>query len=117
MKRIIFISLLLLISGVAMSQKVTVQVIKAQNAVRSEWQILDEKYKIVFPGNEYFRSDTVTFTLDANKRYILQISVSETYDLNTTLYTLVLNEEPIILIKSEIRTGRSFFPVLHRYTE
>ncbi len=117
MKRIVFFSLLVLIPGVAMSQKVTVQVIKAQNEVRSEWQILDEKYNIVFPGNEYFRSDTVTFTLDANKRYFLQISVSGTSDLTTTLYTLILNGEPIILVKSEIGPGDHFFPFFTGDTE
>lgn len=93
-----------------MSQKVTVQVIKVEKAALSEWKILDEKYGEVFSGNEYFRNDSVTFTLEANKRYFLQISVSEIYNRDTNLYTLRLNDEPIILIKSEIEPGDHFFP-------
>jgi hypothetical protein len=110
MKNIIFIFLLHLFSLSLFSQKVTVQVIKADNAAKTDWQILDENYKIAFPGSEYFLNDTVTFSLDANKRYFLQISVSEVYDRSVNLYTLILNGEPVILVKSEIEPGDHFFP-------
>lgn len=49
-----------------------VQVIKVEKAGQSEWQILDEKYMPVFPGSEYSQNDSVTFSLDANKRYFLK---------------------------------------------
>jgi secreted trypsin-like serine protease len=110
MKKLVFISSFFLISYVAMSQKVTVQVIKTEKTALSEWQILDEKYNIVFSGNEYFRADSVTFFLDANKRYFLQISVTEIYNHDSNLYTLILNNEPVILIKSDIGPGGHIYP-------
>jgi hypothetical protein len=110
MKNFIFIFLLHLIPFSLLSQKLPVQVIKGQNAARSDWQIIDERNEIVFSGYEYFRNDSVTFSLDANKRYYLDISVSEVYDRNAVLYTLVLNGEPVILVKSEIGPGDHLFP-------
>ncbi len=110
MKKFIFILLLYLISFSVMSQKVTMQVIKAENSSLSDWQILDEKYRIVFSGDDYYRSDSVIFSLDANKKFILQISVTEIYKPDTSIYTLVLNDEPIILIGAEIGPGDHFFP-------
>ncbi|MCX6253654.1 MAG: trypsin-like serine protease [Bacteroidia bacterium] len=110
MKNILFISLLYLIPFSVMSQKVNVQVIKAEKTAITEWQILDEQYQTVFYGSEYFIDDSVTFTLEANKRYILKISVSEIYNPDTSFYSLHLNSEPIMLISSEIGTGDHFFP-------
>ena len=110
MKNFIFIFLLHIIPFSLLSQKVTVQVIKGGNAAKSDWQILDEKYNIVFSGYEYFRNDSVTFSLDANKRYFLKISVSEIYDRNADLYTLILNGEAVILVKSDLEPGDHSFP-------
>jgi hypothetical protein len=110
MKNFIFIFLLLLIPYSLLSQKVTVQMIKGENAAKSDWQIMDENNSIVFSGYEFFRKDSVTFSLEANTRYFLQVSVSEIYDRNTNLYTLIINGEPVILIKSEIGPGDHFFP-------
>jgi V8-like Glu-specific endopeptidase len=93
-----------------MSQKVTIQVIKAEKIAASDWQILDEQYHTVFSGNEYFRNDTISFTLEANKRYLLQISVSDIYNPDTTFYTLGLNDEPIILINTKVGPGDHFYP-------
>ena len=93
-----------------MSQKVTVQVIKTEKTALSDWQIMDEKYRIVFSGDEYFRNDTVTFSLEANKRYFLQISVTEMFNRDTILYTLALNNEPVILIESDLESGDHLFP-------
>ena len=110
MKKIIFISLLYMISLSAMSQKVTIQVIKVEKAAASEWQVLDEQFHPVFSGNEYFRDDSVSFTLEANKRYLLQISITEIYYHDTSLYSLRLNGEPIILITSDTGPGDHFYP-------
>jgi hypothetical protein len=93
-----------------MSQKVTIQVIKVGKIAETEWQIFDEQYHIVFSGNEYFRDDTVSFTLEANKRYLLQISISEIYYPDTSLYSLKLNSEPILYISSKIKPGDHFYP-------
>lgn len=109
MKKFIFIFLLYIIPFSLFSQKVTVQLIKGENAAQSDWQVLDEKDNVVFSGYEYFRLDSVTFSLDAQKRYFLKISVSEVYDRNANLYTLILNGEPIILVKSDIDPGDHSF--------
>ena len=93
-----------------MSQKVPIQVIKSGNAALSEWQILDKQYRPVFPGSEYFKQDSVSFTLEANERYLLEISVSEIYEPDTTLYSLRINGEPIMLIRSKIEPGDHFYP-------
>jgi Trypsin/Secretion system C-terminal sorting domain len=110
MKNILLISILYLISLSVMSQKVTIQVIKTGNAALSEWQILDKQYRPVFPGSEYFKQDSVSFTLEANERYLLEISVSEIYKADTSLYSLRINGEPVMLINAKIETGDHFYP-------
>lgn len=110
MKHFIFIFLLCLIPFSLLSQKVTVLVVKVEKAAKSDWQILDEENNIVFSGGKDFRNDSVTFSLEANKRYVLHISVSEVYYRDASLYTLILNDEPIILIKSDIEPGDHSFP-------
>jgi hypothetical protein len=110
MRNFIIITLLQLISFSAMSQKVTVQVIKTGKTAISEWQVLDREFHPVFSSNEYFREDTVTFTLEANKSYLLQISVTRIYNPDTSLYTLGINHEPIIYISSSIEPGDHFYP-------
>jgi trypsin len=93
-----------------MAQKVSVEAIKTEKAALIQWQILDEQYHLVFSANEYYRNDSVNFGLEANKRYILQISVLEIYDRDITLFSLQINGEPIMLINSDIPTGDHFFP-------
>jgi secreted trypsin-like serine protease len=110
MKKFILFFLFILLPVSAFSQKVTVKVIKAEKPAVSEWQILDEGYRLVFSGNEYYRSDSVIFSLEANKRYIFQISVSSISNSDTGLYTLILNDEPLMFLKTDIGTGDHFFP-------
>ncbi len=110
MKNYVLIFLLSLIPISVLSQKVMVQVIKVEKAGQSEWQILDEKYMPVFPGSEYSQNDSVTFSLDANKRYFLEISVSQINNPDTNFYTLILNNEPVLFFKSDIGPGDHLFP-------
>ncbi len=110
MKNAVFIFLLSLIQLSVFSQKVTIKVIKAEKAAISEWQILDEKYQVVFTGSEYYRTDSVILTLEANNRYFLAISVTEIVTNDTNFCTLILNDEPIILLNSDIGAGDHFFP-------
>ncbi len=70
----------------------------------------DDSYRIVFKGDEYYRSDSVIFSLEANKRYFLQISVSEILKSDTSFYTLILNDEPLMFLKTDMGTGDHFFP-------
>ncbi len=93
-----------------MSQKINVQVVKEEKAALSSWNIFDENFELVFSGNDYVYSDSVTCTLEEGMRYILQISIYEIYNHDYNLYTLSLNNEAIILIKPEIGTGDHFFP-------
>jgi hypothetical protein len=110
MKNVVFIFLFCLIQLTAFSQKVTVKVIKTESSAVSEWQILDEYHNIVFAGNEYYRTDSVIFSLEANKRYFLAISVTEIVTNDTNLYSLILNDEPLILINTDVGTGDHFYP-------
>jgi hypothetical protein len=110
MKKILFIPLLWLVQFSIMAQKVSIELIKTENASASEWQVLDEHYRPVFSSYEYFRDDSVFFTLEANMRFFLQISVYEIYNADTSLYSLLLNGEPIMLISSKIEPGDHFYP-------
>jgi secreted trypsin-like serine protease len=110
MTKIAGVLLLFFISIAGIAQKSTLQVIKPENVARLQWQILDEKYNNVFSGDQNFRDDSVTFSLEANKRYILRVSVFEIYNPNSTLLILINNGEPIILIKSEIESGDHYYP-------
>ena len=79
MKSFMFALLLLLVPFSAMSQKVIIKVIKLDKKAVSEWQIRDEQYWLVFSGNDFPGEDSISFPLEANKRYFLEISVSESF--------------------------------------
>jgi hypothetical protein len=110
MKRFLFIFLLYLISLSVLAQKVTIRVSKTKNSGLTAWQIIDDQNITVFSGVEYLQNDTVTFSLDANRHYFLKISVSEINNPGTSICTLELNEEPLLLIKSDIGKGDHLFP-------
>lgn len=110
MKNILLIFILYLLPFSLFSQKVDVQLLKSGNAALADWKILDEHYQTVFSGREYLLIDSVPFVLEANKSYILQLSVFEVYNPDTTLLSLRLNNEPIILINSETGVGDHFIP-------
>jgi secreted trypsin-like serine protease len=110
MKRILLLFLILTIPLSVLPQKVTVQIIKKERASVSEWQILDEKFMPVVQGNAYSIEDISVFSLESNKRYFFEISVSEINVADTCFYTLLINNEPIILINSDIGYGDHFFP-------
>jgi hypothetical protein len=108
--KVLLISLLSLVTFTLSAQRVTIMVIKTENRVSSDWQITDERYQTIFPGSHYFTKDTVSFTLDANKRYFLQISVSGIHYADTGLYALRVDGEPVMLISSLIEPGDHFYP-------
>jgi secreted trypsin-like serine protease len=110
MKRFLFISLLYLISISVLAQKVNIQVSKTGNSGLTAWQIIDSQSTIVFSGAEYLQKDTITFSLDANKRYFFKITVSLISDSDSGLCSLSLNGEPILFIKSDIGKGDHLFP-------
>jgi len=102
--------LLSLASLPGMSQKVPVMVVCTPGAGESEWQVVDEYYRPVFSGNEYYRKDTVYFSLEASRRYLFQISVTDIYDPDTSLCELWLNGDPLLLIGADIDPGDYFHP-------
>ena len=110
MKNALGISFFLLLSFTVYSQKVDVKVIKNNSAGVSEWQILDNENKQVFAGNSGLNNDTILFTLDAGKPYIFHITVIEIFDPEKNLYSLNLNGEPLLLVKSDIEPGDHSYP-------
>jgi hypothetical protein len=110
MKNLVFITLLSLLPVSAMSQKVNVQVIKTDKVGSSEWQVLNEQYQTIISGNDYPENDSVSFSLDANTRYFLNINVIQIYNPDTLLYTFRLNNEPIISVNSGLSAGDHVFP-------
>jgi len=110
MKNFVFILFLSLIPFSAYSQKVTIQVIKAEKTSLTKWQIIDEQNNMFFSGDDCFSKDSVTFELDAGRYYFLQIAVSEIINPDSILFSLKVNGETIILVTSEIGTGIHLFP-------
>ena len=109
MKRFLLIFAISLIPVSIFSQKVAVMITKTKEASVSEWQILDERLFPVLSGNEYFREDTAIFSLDADKRYFFEISVSAVNNTDTSLYYLWVNNLAILRINSDIQPGDHFY--------
>ena len=110
MKRLLFISLLYLISLYALAQKVTIQVTHSKNNGFIGWQILDDRNNPVNIGGESVQNDTSIFSLEANRYNFLKISASEISNRDTSFCSLILNGEPIIYIKSDVGPGDHLFP-------
>jgi secreted trypsin-like serine protease len=105
MKNVVFVTLLFLCTLSAMSQKVHVQVMKPGKEGKAEWQVLDFQKQIVASSNDFFSGDTAIFSLDADTKYTLKISVYEVSKSDTPLYLLLLENEPIILVSSGLGEG------------
>ena len=103
-------ALVFFVSFTLSAQKVSVFVTKPKNVAVTEWVILDENYFPVFSESEYSREDSVFFSLEEEKRYFIEVSVSDVYDRDTSLCTLSINGEPILLVRSDIGQGDHFFP-------
>jgi len=86
------------------------QVIKTGSKSDASWRILDDRYLPVFNEDDYYSKDSIDFSLEAGKRFFFEVSVSDINPYDTALYTLVLNGEPIILIRPACGTGDHFFP-------
>ena len=110
MRFLSFIVILFLVSFPAKSQKVSMQVIKYRNVARSGWQVLDEQKQVVFSNDFFPGSDSITFSLDANERYFFKVSVNEVYGQDTSLYSLSINEEPVMLVNSGLVPGDHLYP-------
>lgn len=102
--------LFVFVSTVVFSQKTAVTILKTENAAVSEWQILDGLYRKVISDNEFNPGDSLLFSLEAGKRYLLNISLSDVIGPDTTLYLLMINGEPVLRINSGMDPGDHLFP-------
>ncbi len=109
MKSVIVIFIFVLTSISAFSQKVRIQIIKADKSAQSEWWVYNEQDILTASGTDFVSSDSIIFSLEANKKYSLKISVSEVFNPDSTLYLLLLENEPIILINSDIGIGEHVY--------
>ena len=110
MKKVFVASLLCLISVCGYSQKVNVAIVRTKGAASSEWQILDENYLQVIREKEYPDADSVVFSLEANKRYFLQVSIIDILKPGVPLYTVLLDNEYILKSGQETEPGDYFYP-------
>ena len=110
MKRSFFALLICLIPLSALPQKVAVQLTRTVNTSVAEWQILDENLISVISAKDYPAVDTVAFSLEAGKRYFLLISISEINNSDLSLFSLLVNDEPIMLVDPDIGTGDHYLP-------
>ena len=110
MKRILLTFLISVIPLILSAQKATIRIIKSNSGSVVEWKILDDRFIPVLTSDLYPAEDTIVFSLDTNKRYFFEISVSETGQPDSSLCTLSLNDEVIILIRSDTGSGDHFFP-------
>jgi len=110
MKKPLIISFLFLISCIATAQKVTIQILNNKGAGLSEWQILDDQNVSVLSGIDNVQNDSVAFGLEENKHYTFKVTVYELNNSGAELYTITLNNEPIIRIKAGLGTGVHTFP-------
>lgn len=111
MKRSLFALLVCMMPLSVLPQKVAVQITRTLNASVSEWQILDENLISVISGNDYpGKEDTVAFSLEADKRYFMLISISEINNSATSLFSLLINNESIMRIDPDIGPGDHFLP-------
>ena len=109
MKRILLTFLISVIPLIVFAQKATIRIIKSKTGSAMEWKILDDGFIPVLTSDLYPTEDTIVFFLEANKRYFFEISISEINTSESSLCSLLLNDETIILIRSDIGSGDHFF--------
>jgi secreted trypsin-like serine protease len=110
MKNAILVFLLLLFSLSAMSQKVHVQIMKSGKEGTAEWEVIDFQNQVVASSKDFLSSDSSIFSLDANTKYTLKVSVYEVFKTDSPLFLLFLENEPIIRINSDMVTGDHNYP-------
>jgi hypothetical protein len=109
MTKVLFFIFVLFITLPVFSQKVPVQVTKSSIAAGSDWQILNADFLPVVAGSGFPGLDSVSFGLDVNKRYYLEVSVLPVSRRDTALFLLYINSEPVLLVKSDVSPGDHFY--------
>jgi len=90
-------------------QKVPVQITRSSEAKGTEWQILDSGLFPVVAGSDFQNSDSISFGLEENKRYFLEVSLLNSYPYDTLLYRIYVNGEAILIVRSDMEPGDHFF--------
>jgi hypothetical protein len=109
MKKYLLISLISFFSYSVIAQKVNVQICRTDVASLSLWQIVDENYQGIYSGSGHFREDTVSFSLEAEKFYFLQITLPESIISDSVIYSLSINGEPVLRVAEKIVAGDHFY--------
>ncbi len=104
MTKVLSFIFVLLMSLPVFSQKVPVQVTKSRIA-GSDWQILDTDFLPVISGSGFPGLDSVSFGLEENRRYYLEVSVLPLNLRETTLFLLYINSEPVLRVNSDVAPG------------
>jgi secreted trypsin-like serine protease len=110
MKRFFLIMFLITITTISYGQKVLVTVVSNNQAGKTEWQILDENYIQVYKGSEAMPGDSAFIPLEADRHYILQLSVLAVYRKDQTISTIVVEGEPVLKVPPTIDPGDYFYP-------
>lgn len=109
MNRVLISILVLMFASPVFSQKADVQVVKSGQALDAQWQILDTELFPVVSDTDFPGMDSVSFGLDANRRYYLEFSLPDTFNSDSILCSLYINGENILLIKSSLDPGDHFY--------
>jgi V8-like Glu-specific endopeptidase len=109
MRRILIVIFLIPFTISLMAQKVWVGITKTKDAAESVWQVLDEQFNPVFSSTEYPKDDSIPFSLEANKRYLFEVSITRVNKPDTILCRLYINSEPVLLVKTGVGPGDHFY--------
>ncbi len=110
MKRTLILLILCLITADLSAQKATIRIIKTRNISVSEWKMLDDRSFPLFSESDFVPADTISFGLEANRRYFFVVSLSDVSNKDTSLYSLSLNGVTILYIKSDTVPGDYSYP-------
>lgn len=110
MKKILLIFLPFLIHVSLFSQKVSVMLVRTEEAALAEFQILNDQQQVLFSGEDYKGQDTVFFGLAPSTRYFLKISVFEVLYPDTILCRLYVGGEPVLAVNSSLNKGDYTYP-------
>ncbi len=104
MKKITFLFILFVVSGFAIAQEVQVEVDRLGAFSSTSWSISDEFGQNIVSSSDFDESNFIT-SLEANTKYYFNINVNEISGQDTSLFFLKLNNEPIILINTNVDIG------------
>jgi hypothetical protein len=109
MKRSLISILVLFISIQVFPQKTSVQIARSGKIPVPEWQILDTDFFPVLSGSDFPDLDSISFGLESEKRYYLEVSLTNAVYSDSILCSLYINGERILLIKSNLSAGDYFY--------